>query len=167
MSVSVINRRTDAGLQSLCVRFDQFHPLYRMLFLLCLTFFVQAYISEIQQHVHCDLQNIQDIERPCQEEQPALVRIIGVIDDFSCDTEYIADYCKHVILMKDGRIAWKLPVAEALRRVDELQECNIFPPQVTIAAHRMNDEKFGFDIDPLPTTVEEGRKAFMRFVEKL
>lgn len=75
-------------------------------------------------------------------------------------TEYIADYCKHVILMKDGRIAWKLPVAEALRRVDELQECNIFPPQVTIAAHRMNDEKIGFDIDPLPTTVEEGRKAF-------
>ena len=96
LSVSVINRKTDAGLHSLCVRFDQFHPLYRMLFLLCLTFFVQANISEIQQHVHCDLQNIQDIERPCQEEQPALVRIIGVIDDFSCDTEYIADPDKYL-----------------------------------------------------------------------
>ena len=52
-------------------------------------------------------------------------------------TEYIADFCKHVMLMKDGQIQWTLPTRDALCRVEELQSCNIFPPQVTIAAHRM------------------------------
>lgn len=75
-------------------------------------------------------------------------------------TEYIADYCKHVMLMKDGSIAWKLPTDEALRRVDELQSCNIFPPQVTVAAHRMEQEGRFSKEQPLPTTVEEGKTAF-------
>lgn len=75
-------------------------------------------------------------------------------------TEYIADYCKHVMLMKDGTIAWKLPVREALQRVNELQACNIFPPQVTIAAHRLREEGRLSPETPLPTTVEEGREAF-------
>ena len=52
-------------------------------------------------------------------------------------TEYIADFCKHVMLMKDGMVQWVLPTGEALQQVEELQGCNIFPPQVTIAAHRM------------------------------
>lgn len=71
-------------------------------------------------------------------------------------TEYIADFCKHVMLMKDGQIQWILPTRQALVRVDELQSCNIFPPQVTIAAHRMphcSDRM-------LPTTVEEGKSFF-------
>ena len=51
-------------------------------------------------------------------------------------TEYIADYCKHVMLMKDGQVRWMLPTEEALQRVEELEECNIFPPQVTQAAYR-------------------------------
>ena len=55
-------------------------------------------------------------------------------------TEYIADYCHHVALLKDGHTEWVLPSDEALRRVEELQECNIFPPQVTIAAHQMKKE---------------------------
>ena len=75
-------------------------------------------------------------------------------------TEYIADYCRHVMLMRDGGIAWKLPTGEALRRVEELQECNIFPPQVTIAAHRMKREGRITPDAPLPTTVEEGRRVF-------
>ncbi len=75
-------------------------------------------------------------------------------------TEYIADYCKHVMLMKDGSIAWKLPTDEALRRVDELQSCNIFPPQVTVAAHRMEQEGRFSKEQTLPTTVEEGKTAF-------
>lgn len=75
-------------------------------------------------------------------------------------TEYIADYCKHVMLMKDGGVAWKLPTAEALQRVEELQACNIFPPQITIAAHRLR-ERGQFPKDAvLPTTVEDGKKAF-------
>lgn len=55
-------------------------------------------------------------------------------------TEYIADYCKNVLLLKDGSVAWKLPAREALTRVDELLECNIFPPQVTQAAYRFQKE---------------------------
>lgn len=43
-------------------------------------------------------------------------------------TEYIADYCKHVVLMRDGSAAWKLPAGEALRRVEELEASSIFPP---------------------------------------
>ena len=75
-------------------------------------------------------------------------------------TEYIADYCKHVMLMRDGGIAWKLPTGEALRRVEELQACNIFPPQVTIAAHRMKREGKLPEGQLLPTTVAEGENAF-------
>ncbi len=78
-------------------------------------------------------------------------------------TEYIADYCRHVMLMRDGGIAWMLPTAEALRRVDELQACNIFPPQVTIAAHRMRQAGRLREENPLPTTVEEGKSAFQKF----
>ena len=36
-------------------------------------------------------------------------------------TEYIADYCKHVMLMKDGQIRWLLPTEDALQRVEELE----------------------------------------------
>ena len=64
------------------------------------------------------------------------------------------------MLMRDGGVAWKLPTAEALRRVEELEECNIFPPQVTIAARRMQlAGRLPGDL-PLPTTVEEGKEAF-------
>ena len=55
-------------------------------------------------------------------------------------TEYIADYCKHVMLMKDDQMCWMLPTAEALQRVEELEACNIFPPQVTQAAHRLRQQ---------------------------
>ena len=75
-------------------------------------------------------------------------------------TEYIADYCKHVVLMKDGKIAWKLPVKEALRRVEELRECNIFPPQVTVAADRLQKQGLIRPDAALPTTIEEGLRLF-------
>ena len=74
-------------------------------------------------------------------------------------TEYIADYCKHVLLLKDGRVQWMLPTDDALQRVEELQSCNIFPPQVTIATHRLR-QAGELQADRLPTTVEEGRAAF-------
>ncbi len=77
-------------------------------------------------------------------------------------TEYIADFCKHVMLMKDGEIQWTLPTDEALRRVDELQECNIFPPQVTIAAHRMQKNGMMNSDIKLPTTIEDGKKVFFK-----
>ena len=75
-------------------------------------------------------------------------------------TEYIADYCKHVMLMKDGRVRWMLPTGEALQRVEELEGCNIFPPQVTQAAYALR-KRGSLPADaPLPTTVEKGLKAF-------
>ncbi|RDU24944.1 ABC transporter ATP-binding protein [Anaerosacchariphilus polymeriproducens] len=79
-------------------------------------------------------------------------------------TEYIADYCKNVLLLKDGQVQWKLPVNEALGRVDELVECNIFPPQVTVAAHHM---KVNGNLEKsimLPTTINLGVKTFGEFV---
>ena len=75
-------------------------------------------------------------------------------------TEYIADYCKHVVLMRDGKIAWKLPANEALRRVGELRESNIFPPQVTLAADGLRRRGALPWEQALPTTVEEGKAAF-------
>ena len=73
-------------------------------------------------------------------------------------TEYIADFCKHVMLLKEGRVQWVLPAGEALQRVEELQSCNIFPPQVTIAAWRISRE--AGRAERLPTTVEEGKAFF-------
>ena len=75
-------------------------------------------------------------------------------------TEYIADYCKHVVLMRDGQIAWKLPAHEALRRVGELRESNIFPPQVTLAADGLRRRGALPWEQALPTTVEEGKAVF-------
>ncbi len=75
-------------------------------------------------------------------------------------TEYIADYCRHVLLMKDGRAEWILPTGEALQRVDELEACNIFPPQVTQAAYRLRQRGTLPESACLPTTVEEGERAF-------
>ena len=74
-------------------------------------------------------------------------------------TEYIADFCKHVMLLKEGRVQWVLPAGEALQRVEKLQSCNIFPPQVTIAAWRAS-RKAG-QAERLPTTVEEGKAFFV------
>lgn len=77
-------------------------------------------------------------------------------------TEYIADYCKHVLLLKDGQVEWKLPTREALCRVEELQSCNIFPPQVTLAAYQMQQEKNAL----LPTTISEGVAYFADFIKE-
>lgn len=75
-------------------------------------------------------------------------------------TEYIADYCKHVLLLKEGRVQWLLPTREALQRVEELEACNIFPPQVTQAAHRLRQAGSFPAQAPLPTTVDQGKSAF-------
>lgn len=75
-------------------------------------------------------------------------------------TEYIADFCKHVMLMQDGQVRWMLPTADALQRVEELEACNIFPPQVTQAAYRLKQRGTLSSDVPLPTTVEAGKSAF-------
>ncbi|WP_295343536.1 energy-coupling factor ABC transporter ATP-binding protein, partial [uncultured Subdoligranulum sp.] len=75
-------------------------------------------------------------------------------------TEYIADYCKHVLLLKDGRVRWMLPTRQALARVEELRQSNIFPPQVTQAGYALQQQGLLDPAQALPTTVAEGKTAF-------
>ena len=82
-------------------------------------------------------------------------------------TEYIADYCKHVVLLKEGHVEWMLPTREALDKVETLQASNIFPPQVTLAAYRLREQgKLAHDL-VLPSTITAGKEAFkqLAFVE--
>lgn len=75
-------------------------------------------------------------------------------------TEYIADYCKHVMLLKEGHVEWMLPTKEALDRVEDLQASNIFPPQVTLAAYRLRHQGRLPQELMLPSTISAGREAF-------
>lgn len=75
-------------------------------------------------------------------------------------TEYIAEYCKHVLLLKDGHVEWKLPTKEALCRVEQLQACNIYPPQITMAAHYLQKIGKMMPQASLPSTLEDGEEAF-------
>ena len=80
-------------------------------------------------------------------------------------TEFIADYCKEVVLLKSGEVKWKKDVKSALSSVDDLVECNIFPPQVTQVAYNLYGNSFG----KLPITIEEGKEFFAKedlFVKK-
>lgn len=51
--------------------------------------------------------------------------------------EFIAEYCRDVVLMDQGSVIWKRPVHEALSAVEELLPRGIYPPQVTLAAARL------------------------------
>lgn len=75
-------------------------------------------------------------------------------------TEYIADYCKHVLLLKDGHVEWMLPTKEALDRVEDLQASNIFPPQVTLAAYSLRNQGKLPQEYVLPSTISSGKEAF-------
>ncbi|ELZ09276.1 cobalt import ATP-binding protein CbiO 1 [Halovivax asiaticus JCM 14624] len=70
-------------------------------------------------------------------------------------TEYIAEYCDHVVLVEDGAISWKLPVDEALNRLDDLRAQDVHPPQVTRLAERVFD-----DDGELPVTLRDGIDQF-------
>ena len=80
-------------------------------------------------------------------------------------TEYITRYCKNALLVKDGSIKWKLPAKEAMRRVKELQESNIFPPQVTMAAQKMEDAGILPEGTVFPVNIEEGGRVFAPFLK--
>lgn len=75
-------------------------------------------------------------------------------------TEYIADYCKHVMLLKNGHMEWILPTEEALDKVEELQASNIFPPQVTLAAHKLRKKGKLKEDGLLPSTIFAGKEVF-------
>ena len=69
-------------------------------------------------------------------------------------TEFIANYCKQVVLMDQGRIVWKKEVREALCSVDDLVQRQIYPPQVTLAAHGISED------GNYPITLDEAVKYF-------
>ena len=75
-------------------------------------------------------------------------------------TEYIADYCKKVVLLKNGHVEWVLPTKDALDKVETLQASDIFPPQVTIAAYELRKQgKLAKDM-VLPSTIPAGKEVF-------
>ena len=82
-------------------------------------------------------------------------------------TEYIANYCKHVVLLKEGHVEWVLPTKEALNRVEDLQASNIFPPQVTLVSYYLQKQGRLPKEEQLPSTVADGKKVLkeLRFVK--
>lgn len=75
-------------------------------------------------------------------------------------TEYIAKYCKNAVLLDKGRVIWKLLAKQALSRVDELADRNIFPPQTAIAAKILMEKGILRESENLPVTVEDGVDFF-------
>lgn len=43
-------------------------------------------------------------------------------------TEFIAKYCSHLVMMKEGEILWKMPAKEGLIRVEELKKQQYLSP---------------------------------------
>jgi len=78
-------------------------------------------------------------------------------------TEFIAEYCRKIVLMeRGGRIRWIKPVAEGLSSVDELNEMNIQPPQVTQAYYALHGGRETEGVRPLPITLEEAVERWPR-----
>lgn len=75
-------------------------------------------------------------------------------------TDFIADYCKHAVLMNAGAVSWKLPAREALRQLDDLRASDIYPPEIALAARELKDTGVLDSGATLPTTVAEGVQAF-------
>lgn len=75
-------------------------------------------------------------------------------------TDFIADYCKHAVLMANGAVSWKLPAREALRQLDDLAASDIYPPQIASAARELKSAGIMERCIELPTTVDEGVRAF-------
>lgn len=71
-------------------------------------------------------------------------------------TEFIADYCKQVVLMDQGSIIWKKRTTEALRLVNQLFKRQIYPPQVTQASFQLGT----FLEQEYPITLAEAQHVF-------
>ncbi len=78
--------------------------------------------------------------------------------------EFIANYCDTVALLTDGTLTWNLPVREALARVDELEQQNIFVPQVTRIAKRMFSNH-RVQVAGTPIKLDEGVRSFQSYAE--
>ncbi|MFP7761964.1 ABC transporter ATP-binding protein [Marisediminicola sp. LYQ85] len=67
--------------------------------------------------------------------------------------EFVARYCRSVVLMSQGTVAWHLPVRDALSRADELAEHGIPAPQVVHVSRALTPDR------PVSTTVDELAEA--------
>ncbi len=76
-------------------------------------------------------------------------------------TEFIAEYCSHVALMREGELMFHLPAHEALSRVDILLKNQIHPPQVTLAAKALRDAGTTPQELPLPVTFAQAKQYFL------
>lgn len=74
-------------------------------------------------------------------------------------SEFIAEYCEELVLVSDGGVAWKAPVAVGLNRLDDLTAHDIHPPQVTEIADRLGTPGT-LSGGRYPVTVDEAVAAF-------
>ncbi len=72
-------------------------------------------------------------------------------------TEFIAEYCKDVLLMKDGNVKWIRPVKDALQDTETLVDSKIHAPQVTQLAATLDCPK------PYPIDLDEAVSYFKDF----
>ncbi|MEJ8777206.1 ABC transporter ATP-binding protein [Pseudogracilibacillus sp. ICA-222130] len=72
-------------------------------------------------------------------------------------TEFIANYCKQIALIENGKVMWHEDVKKGLYNITKLQETHIYPPQVTQAAMQL--DSFASN-DDMPITVEEAVDYF-------
>ncbi|WP_150267562.1 ABC transporter ATP-binding protein [Paenibacillus tepidiphilus] len=98
--------------------------------------------------------HIYDILRSLNER---LGKTIVVIEHH---TEFIAEYCRSVVLMDGGRLRWQRPVHEALSAVAELLPLGIYPPDVTRAAWMLRPGAPAGTLYPL--SCEEAEGSFAR-----
>lgn len=100
----------------------------------------------------CHAREIYDLLRHLNEHHGKTIIVI------EHHTEFIAEYCKQVVLMDQGRAVWSKPAKEALLELEQLQASQIYPPQVTQAAFRVGGQWKA----PYPVTLEEAVAYFQR-----
>lgn len=74
-------------------------------------------------------------------------------------TEFIADYCEQVLLMKDGHVQWIKDTEDALTDIEALLDSNIHPPQVTQLANELEYDRG----TKLPINIEQSKSYFMNY----
>ncbi|WP_234404789.1 ABC transporter ATP-binding protein [Paenibacillus bouchesdurhonensis] len=119
----------------------------------------------------CHAREIYDLLRRLNEQHGKTIIVI------EHHTEFIAEYCRQVVLMDQGRAVWSKPVEEALLELEQLRSSQIYPPQVTQAAaeiakarawdstgmERNSTIPIWFDLgSPYPITLDEAAAYFQR-----
>ncbi|WP_117168779.1 ABC transporter ATP-binding protein [Paraliobacillus sediminis] len=100
-----------------------------------------------------DPQHAEEIYQILQKLNEEYGKTIIVIEHH---TEFIASYCKEVVLMDQGKVVWKKETNEALQNVEALVASQIYPPQVTQAAYQLGNTQ----AVKLPITLAEARTFF-------